>query len=207
VAAQHSQSFAAWYSSVPGLKVLAPYDAEDSRGLLKAAIRDPDPVVFSENEILYGESFPVDDKILDKDFVVPIGKAKVMREGKDLSLIAFGKLVGYNLKAAEILEKDGISCEVLNLRTLKPIDRDAIAKTVKKTHRVIFAEEGWPQSGVGAEMLAIITEEAFDDLDAPPERICGAEVPMPYAANLEAMALPTVDDIVRVARRMCGVKQ
>lgn len=204
VAAQHSQCFAAWYSHVPGLKVIAPYDAEDARGLLKAAIRDPDPVVFLENEILYGESFPVDDKVLDKDFTLPIGKAKTMREGKDLTLLAFGKLVGYNLKAAEILAKEGIDAEVINLRTLKPIDRDAIVESIKKTHRVVFVEEGWPQSGVGAEILAIATEEAFDYLDAPPERITGAEVPMPYAANLEALALPTIDDVVRVSKRVMG---
>ncbi|CAL5225237.1 g8026 [Coccomyxa viridis] len=204
VAAQHSQCFAAWYSHVPGLKVLAPYDAEDARGLLKAAIRDPDPVVFLENEILYGESFPVTDEILDKDFVQPIGKAKVMREGTDVTLLAFGKLVGYNLKVAEELEKEGISCEVINLRTLKPIDRDTIVKSIKKTHRVVSAEEGWPQCGIGAELIAIATEECFDDLDAPPERVTGAEVPMPYAANLEAAALPQIADIIKVVRRAVG---
>jgi pyruvate dehydrogenase E1 component beta subunit len=206
VAAQHSQCFAAWYSHVPGLKVIAPYDAEDSRGLLKASIRDPDPVVFLENEILYGETFQVEDKVLDKDFVLPIGKAKVMREGKDLTLIAFGKLVGYNLKAAEILAEEDIDAEVINLRTLKPIDRDAIVKSVTKTHRVVVVEEGWPQSGVASEIVSIVTEEAFDELDAPPERITGAEVPMPYAANLDALALPTIDDVVRVSRRAMGKK-
>jgi pyruvate dehydrogenase E1 component beta subunit len=206
VAAQHSQCFAAWYSHVPGLKVIAPYDAEDARGLLKAAIRDPDPVVFLENEILYGETFHVDDKVLDKDFTLPIGKAKVMREGKDLTLIAFGKLVGYNLKAAEILAEEGIDAEVLNLRTLKPIDRDAIVKSVTKTHRCVIVEEGWPQSGVASEIMSIVTEEAFDELDAPPERITGAEVPMPYAANLEALALPTIDDVVRVSKRVMNRK-
>lgn len=204
VAAQHSQCFAAWYSHVPGLKVIAPYDAEDARGLLKASIRDPDPVVFLENEILYGESFKVDESVLDKDFTLPIGKAKVMREGKDITLVAFGKLVGYNLKAAEILAKDGIDCEVINLRTLKPIDRDCIIRSVKKTHRLLVVEEGWPQSGVASEIMAIATEEAFDDLDAPPARITGAEVPMPYAANLEALALPTIDDVIRVAKRTMG---
>eukprot|EP00208_Stichococcus_sp_RCC1054_P001743 CAMPEP_0206135594 /NCGR_PEP_ID=MMETSP1473-20131121/859_1 /ASSEMBLY_ACC=CAM_ASM_001109 /TAXON_ID=1461547 /ORGANISM="Stichococcus sp, Strain RCC1054" /LENGTH=317 /DNA_ID=CAMNT_0053527551 /DNA_START=200 /DNA_END=1153 /DNA_ORIENTATION=+ len=204
VAAQHSQCFAAWYSHVPGLKVIAPYDAEDARGLLKASIRDPDPVVFLENEILYGESFKVDDKVMDKDFTLPIGKAKVMREGKDITLVAFGKLVGYNLKAAEILAEDDIDCEVINLRTLKPIDRDTIVNSVKKTHRLLVVEEGWPQSGVASEIMAIATEEAFDYLDAAPERITGAEVPMPYAANLEALALPTIDDVVRVAKRTMG---
>ncbi|KAL3154568.1 hypothetical protein ABBQ32_014025 [Trebouxia sp. C0010 RCD-2024] len=202
VAAQHSQDYAAWYSHVPGLKVLAPYDAEDARGLLKAAIRDPDPVVFLENEILYGEAFPVDDKILDKDFVVPIGKVKVQREGTDVTLVGYGKMVGYNLEAAEQLEKEGISCEVLNLRSLKPLDRDTIVKSVRKTHRVVTVEEGWPQCGIGSEITATVNEECFDDLDAAPERITGAEVPMPYAQNLEAAALPQIPDIVRVVKRM-----
>ncbi|KAK9823387.1 hypothetical protein WJX72_002421 [[Myrmecia] bisecta] len=206
VAAQHSQCFAAWYSHVPGLKVIAPYDAEDSRGLLKAAIRDPDPVVFLENEILYGESFPVDSKVLDKDFTLPIGKAKVQREGKDITLVGFGKMVGYNLKAAEELAKAGISAEVINLRTLKPLDRDTIVKSVQKTHRLVTVEEGWPQSGVGAEIVAVVNEECFDDLDAPPERVTGAEVPMPYAANLEAAALPQIADVVRVVKRVMGKK-
>ncbi|KAL4458208.1 hypothetical protein ABPG75_013073 [Micractinium tetrahymenae] len=202
VAAQHSQCFAAWYASVPGLKVVAPYDAEDSRGLLKAAIRDPDPVVVLENEILYGESFPIDEAALDKDFTVPIGKAKVMRSGSDVTLVAFGKMVGYCLKAAELLEQEGVSAEVLNLRSLKPIDRDAIAASVRKTHRVVSVEEGWPQHGVGSEIMAIAIEECFDDLDAPPERVTGAEVPMPYAQNLEAAALPQVDHVVATVKRM-----
>lgn len=202
VAAQHSQDYAAWYSHVPGLKVLAPYDAEDARGLLKAAIRDPDPVVFLENEILYGEAFPVDDKILDKDFVLPIGKVKVQREGTDVTLVGYGKMVGYNLEAAEQLEKEGISCEVLNLRSLKPLDRDTIVKSVRKTHRVVTVEEGWPQCGIGSEITATVNEECFDDLDAAPERITGAEVPMPYAQNLEAAALPQIPDIVRVVKRV-----
>ncbi|GAB4820399.1 hypothetical protein N2152v2_007445 [Parachlorella kessleri] len=204
VAAQHSQCFAAWYSQVPGLKVVAPYDSEDARGLLKSSIRDNDPVVFLENELLYGEHFPIDEKALDKDFVVPIGKSKVMREGKDITLVAFGKLVGYNLQAAEMLEKDGISCEVLNLRTLKPIDREGLAASISKTHRVLSVEEGWPQHGVGAEIMALATELCFDDLDAPPERLCGVEVPMPYAANLEGLALPQVDDVVKAVKRMLG---
>lgn len=202
VAAQHSQDYAAWYSHVPGLKVLAPYDAEDARGLLKAAIRDPDPVVFLENEILYGEAFPVDDKILDKDFTVPIGKVKVQKEGTDVTLVGYGKMVGYNLDAAEELQKEGISCEVLNLRSLKPLDRDTIVKSVRKTHRVVTVEEGWPQCGIGSEITATVNEECFDDLDAAPERITGAEVPMPYAQNLEAAALPQVPDIIRVVKRM-----
>jgi pyruvate dehydrogenase E1 component beta subunit len=200
VGAQHSQCFAAWYSSVPGLKVVAPYDSEDARGLMKAAIRDPDPVIVLENEILYGESFPVTDEVTSKDFVTPIGKAKVMKEGKDVTLVSFGKMVGYCLQAAENLEKEGISCEVLNLRSLRPLDRDAIANSVRKTHRMISVEEGWPQSGIGAEIISVATEDCFDDLDAPPERITGVDVPMPYAHNLEAAALPTVDDIIATTK-------
>lgn len=202
VGAQHSQCFAAWYSSVPGLKVVAPYDSEDARGLMKAAIRDPDPVVVLENEILYGESFPVTDEIVSKDFVLPIGKAKVMRDGTDVTLVSFGKMVGYCLQAAAALEKDGISCEVVNLRSLKPIDRETIAKSVKKTHRMITVEEGWPQSGIGAEIITITTEECFDYLDAPPERITGVDVPMPYSGVLETAALPSVNDIVVTAQNL-----
>lgn len=202
VAAQHSQDFTAWYASVPGLKVLVPYDAEDSRGLLKAAIRDPDPVVFLENEILYNETFSVTEKVLDKDFVLPIGQAKVMREGTDVTLVGAGKMVGYCLKAAEELSAQGISAEVINLRSVKPLDRATIAKSVSKTHRVVCVEEGWPQHGLGSEITTIAVEDCFDDLDAPPERVTGAEVPMPYAANLEAAALPRVDDVVSVVRRM-----
>lgn len=202
VAAQHSQCFAAWYSQVPGLKVVAPYDSEDARGLLKSAIRDDDPVIFLENELLYGESFAVEDQVLDKDFLVPIGRSKVMREGTDITLVGFGKMVGYNLRAADVLEREGISCEVLNLRTLKPIDREGLAASVRKTHRVLSVEEGWPQSGVGSEIMSLAVELCFDDLDAPPERVTGVEICMPYAANLEAAALPTVDDIVASVKRM-----
>jgi pyruvate dehydrogenase E1 component beta subunit len=204
VGAQHSQCFAAWFSSVPGLKVLAPYDAEDSRGLLKAAIRDPDPVVFLENEILYGESFPISEEAVSADFTLPIGKAKIQRQGQDITLVGFGKMVGYCLKAAEMLEKDGISCEVVNLRTIKPLDRDTLAASIRKTHRVLSVEEGWPQNGVGAEILSVAIEDCFDDLDAPPERITGVDVPMPYAQQLETAALPHVDDVVRVVKRMLG---
>jgi pyruvate dehydrogenase E1 component beta subunit len=171
---------------------------------MKAAIRDPDPIVFLENEILYGESFPIDEQALDKDFTVPIGKAKIMREGADVTLVGFGKMVAYSLKAAEILEKEGISCEVVNLRSLKPLDRETIAASVRKTHRVVSIEEGWPQHGVGAEIISIAVEDCFDDLDAPPERITGVEVPMPYAGELEAAALPQIDDVVRVVKRMVG---
>ena len=204
VAAQHSQCFAAWYSSVPGLKVVAPYDSEDARGLLKSAIRDPDPVVVLENEMLYGETFPVDEAALDKDFLVPIGKAKVMREGADITLVGFGKMVGYCLKAAAMLEKEGVSCEVINLRSLKPLDRHAIAASVRKTHRMLSVEEGWPQSGVGSEIMSVTIEDCFDELDAPPERITGVEIPMPYSSQLEAASLPQIDDVVRVVKRMVG---
>lgn len=179
VAAQHSQCFAAWYSSVPGLKVVSIYDSEDARGLLKASIRDDNPVVFLENELLYGTPFPVDEKILDKDFVLPLGKAKIMREGKDVSIVSFSRMVGVSLEAAKLLEKEGISAEVINLRTIRPLDRNAIIETVKKTNRLVCVEEGWPQSGVSAEIAALVMEsEAFDHLDAPVERVTGADIPM-----------------------------
>ena len=201
VGAQHSQCFAAWYMSIPGLKVLAPYDAEDARGLLKVAIRDPDPVVFLENELLYGETFQLPKEALDEDFTIEIGKAKIMREGSDVTLIAFSKMVGYCLKAAEELEKDGIKAEVVNLRSLRPFDREAVARSAKKTGRVVIVEEGWPQCGVGSEIAACVNEDAFDYLDAPVERVTGVDIPMPYAANLEAMALPKPADIVSVVKR------
>lgn len=202
VGAQHSQCFAAWYGSVPGLKVLAPYDSEDARGLLKAAIRDDDPVVFLENEILYGEAFPVDEKVLDKDFVSPIGKAKVMREGTDVTLVSFSRPVGFCLAAAEELAKEGISAEVINLRSIRPLDRDTIAASIRKTHRLVAVEEGWPQCGVTSEILTLAVEECFDDLDAPPARVTGAEIPTPYAEALEKASFPKVDDIVRVTKRL-----
>jgi pyruvate dehydrogenase E1 component beta subunit len=203
VGAQHSQCFAAWYMSIPGLKVLAPYDAEDARGLLKAAIRDPDPVVFLENELLYGQEFTLPQEALDEDFVLPIGKAIVMKPGADVTLVAFSKMVGYCLEAAEKLRAEGIDAEVINLRSLRPLDRNALASSVRKTNRLVVVEEGWPQCGVGAEVAAVVNEDAFDHLDAPVERITGVDIPMPYAENLEKMALPTVDDIVRVAKRVC----
>ncbi|CAL6386680.1 unnamed protein product [Bathycoccus prasinos] len=201
VGAQHSQCFAAWYMSIPGLKVLAPYDAEDARGLMKAAIRDPDPVVFLENELLYGESFQLPKEALDEDFTIEIGKAKIMREGSDVTFVAFSKMVGYCLKAAEELEEDGVNAEVINLRSLRPFDREAVARSAKKTGRVVIVEEGWPQCGVGSEIAACVNEDAFDYLDAPVERVTGVDIPMPYAANLEAMALPKPADIVSVAKR------
>ncbi|CAI9093125.1 OLC1v1028545C1 [Oldenlandia corymbosa var. corymbosa] len=203
VGAQHSQCYAAWYGSVPGLKVLAPYNSEDARGLLKAAIRDDDPVVFLENELLYGEAFPVSDEVLDSSFSLPIGKAKIEKEGKDVTITAFSKMVGYALKAAEILKKDEIDAEVINLRSIRPLDRSTIVDSVVKTNRLVTVEEGFPQHGVGAEICAVVTEEIFNYLDAPVERICGADVPMPYAANLERLALPQIEDVVRAAKRAC----
>ncbi|XVE66132.1 hypothetical protein DITRI_Ditri08aG0055900 [Diplodiscus trichospermus] len=203
VGAQHSQCYAAWYASCPGLKVLSPYNSEDARGLLKSAIRDPDPVVFLENELLYGESFPVSDEVLDSSFCLPIGKAKIEREGKDVTITAFSKMVGYALKAAEILEKDGIDAEVINLRSIRPLDRTTINASVRKTNRLITVEEAFPQHGVGAEICASVVEESFAYLDAPVQRIAGADVPMPYATNLERMAVPQVEDIVRAAKRAC----
>lgn len=203
VGAQHSQCYSAWYASCPGLKVLTPYSSEDARGLLKAAIRDPDPVVFLENELLYGESFPVSANVLDSNFCLPIGKAKIEREGKHVTITSFSKMVGYALQAAEILSRDGISAEVINLRSIRPLDRDTITASVKKTNRLVTVEEGFPQHGVGAEICAIVVEECFEYLDAPVERIAGADVPMPYAANLERLAVPQVEDIVRAAKRAC----
>ncbi|CAK9225980.1 unnamed protein product [Sphagnum troendelagicum] len=203
VAAQHSQCFAAWYGQVPGLKVVVPYNAEDARGLLKAAIRDPDPVVFLENELMYGESFPVSPDVLDSSFTLPIGQAKIEREGKDITITAFSKMVGYALKAADELAKEGISMEVINLRSIRPLDRETINASVRKTSRLLTLEEGWPQHGVGAEICASVVEESFYYLDAPVERICGADIPMPYAANLERLALPQIEDIIEAARRAC----
>nr|XP_051202966.1 pyruvate dehydrogenase E1 component subunit beta-1, mitochondrial isoform X1 [Lolium perenne] len=203
VGAQHSQCYAAWYAHVPGLKVLTPYSAEDARGLLKAAIRDPDPVVFLENELLYGESFPISAEVLDSSFTVPIGKAKIEREGKDITITAFSKMVGYALQAAEILSKEGISAEVINLRSIRPLDRAAINASVRKTNRLVTVEEGFPQHGVGAEICMSVVEDSFEYLDAPVERIAGADVPTPYAANLERLAFPQVEDIVRAAKRAC----
>jgi pyruvate dehydrogenase E1 component beta subunit len=202
VAAQHSQCFAAWYSSVPGLKVVAPWSSEDSKGLMKAAIRDQNPVVVLENELLYGTPFPMSDEAQSPDFVIPIGKAKVERAGTDVSIITFSKMVGFSLEVASNLEKEGISVEVINLRTIRPLDRDAIIETVKKTNRVVTVEEGWPQCGVGSEIIATIMEsEAFDYLDAPVERVTGADIPMPYSIPLEKLALPQLEDITTAVKR------
>lgn len=209
VAAQHSQCFASWYSSVPGLKVVAPWNVEDLRGLLKASIRDDDPVVFLENEMMYGVSFDVDDRVLDKDFVLPLNQAKVEREGTDVTITAFSKMVGFSLQAADILQKEhGISAEVVNLRVLRPLDRNAILKSVKKTNRIVSVEEGWPQCGIGAEIAASIMEtDAFDYLDAPLERITGADIPMPYSVSIERLAVPQVENIVRGALKACYRKK
>ncbi len=200
VAAQHSQCFASWYAHIPGLKVISPYSAADAKGLIKAAIRDPNPVICLENEILYGQTFDVPD---DKDFIVPIGKALVMREGKDVTITAFSIMVGKALQAAEQLAAEGIEAEVINLRTLRPLDTDTIVESVKKTNRLVSAEEGWPVAGMGSEIAALMMEHAFDYLDAPMARVCAKDVPLPYAANLEKLALPQVADIVEAAKKVC----
>jgi len=206
VGAQHSQCFAAWYSSVPGLKVISPWNAEDCLGLLRAAIRDENPVVFLENELVYGEAFPIDDACLKPEWTLPIGKSKIEREGTNITLCTHSRSVGFCLQAAKELEAAGVSAEVLNLRTLRPLDRESIVKSVMKTGRLLAVEEGWYQSGVAAEIIASVSEsEAFDYLDAPMERICGADVPMPYAQHLEVACVPSIADIVRVAKRVCGV--
>ncbi len=197
VAAQHSQCFAAWYSQVPGLKVVAPWSGADAKGLLKAAIRDPNPVVFMENEMMYGQSFDVPAA---DDFVIPIGKAKVERAGNDVTITAFSRMVGVALEAADLLAADGIDAEVINLRTLRPLDTDTIVTSVQKTNRLVSVEEGWPQSGIGAEIAAKMMELAFDDLDAPVVRVHGEDVPMPYAANLEALTLPDAAKIAAAAK-------
>ncbi len=200
VAAQHSQDFSSWYSHVPGLTVIAPYNAADAKGLLKSAIRYPNPVVFLENEILYGHSFPVPK--LD-DFLVPIGKAKVVRSGHEVTIVSWSMGMTYALKAAEELAKDGIAAEVIDLRTLRPMDTDTIVQSVMKTGRCVVVEEGWPQSGVAAEVSVRIMERAFDYLDAPVARVSGKDVPMPYAANLEKLALPSVAEVVEAVKAVC----
>jgi pyruvate dehydrogenase E1 component beta subunit len=197
VAAQHSQDYTAWYSHIPGLKVIAPYTAADAKGLLKAAIRDPNPVVFLENEILYGKSFPV-PKL--EDWVLPIGKARIARTGKDVTLISWSIGMNYALAAADELAKEGIEAEVIDLRTIRPMDVETILASVKKTNRVVTVEEGFPQNGVGADIAARIMEQAFDYLDAPVMRVTGKDVPMPYAANLEKLALPSVPEVVEAAK-------
>ncbi len=200
VAAQHSQEYSSWYAHCPGLKVIAPYSAADAKGLLKAAIRDPNPIVFLENEILYGQSFDV--PVMD-DFVLPIGKARIARAGNDVTLIAFSLMVDRALQAAEALAEEGIDAEVIDLRTLRPLDVETIVSSVKKTNRLVTIEEGWPRFGLGSEMSAIMMEHAFDYLDAPVVRVTGEDVPMPYAANLEQLALPQVADVVKASKDVC----
>jgi len=197
VGAQHSQDYSAWYAQVPGLKVIAPYDAADAKGLLKAAIRDPNPVVFLEHEMLYGTEFDVPDV---EDYIVPIGKAKVRREGKDVTITCHARMVGFALQAAEKLAEEGIEAEVIDLRTLRPLDHETIVESVKKTSRLVSAEEGWGPMGVGAEVVARVIEHAFDYLDAPPLRVHQEDVPLPYAANLEALSLPGVDKIIKAVK-------
>ena len=201
VAAQHSQCYASWYAHVPGLRVVAPWSAADAKGLLRAAIRDPNPVIFLENEILYGQSFDVPD---DPDFVLPIGKAKIERPGKDVTIVAFSIMVGKALQAAEELAKEGIDAEVINLRSLRPFDTETIVASVKKTNRLVSCEEGWPFAGIGSELSALMMEHAFDYLDAPVKRVAGLDVPLPYAANLEKLALPQSSHIVEAARAVCN---
>jgi pyruvate dehydrogenase E1 component beta subunit len=201
VGAQHSHDYSSWYANVPGLKVIAPYDAADAKGLLKAAIRDPNPVVFLEHELLYGIEFDVPE---GDDHIVPIGKAKVKREGTDVTITAHSRMVGFALKAAEELAELGISAEVVDLRTLRPLDTETIIQSVKKTSRLVTAEEGWGPMGVGAEVIAVVVDQAFDWLDAPPARVHQKDTPLPYAANLEAMSLPNVADIVAACRAVCN---
>ena len=200
VGAQHSQEYSTWYAHCPGLKVVAPYSAADAKGLLKAAIRDPNPVVFLENEVLYGQSFDV-PKI--DDFVLPIGRARILRDGGHVTITAFSLMVDRALKAAAKLAEEGIEAEVIDLRTIRPLDVETIVASVKKTNRIVSVEEGWPQSGMGAEIAAVMMEQAFDWLDAPVVRVHGKDVPMPYAANLEHLALPQVDDVVAAAKAVC----
>lgn len=200
VGAQHSHCYASWYAHCPGLKVIAPWSSEDAKGLLKSAIRDPNPIIFLENEVLYGQSFDCPE---DENFLIPIGKAKIEKVGSDVTIVAFSIMVGKSLEAAEILKDIGIDAEVINLRTLRPLDTETILNSVKKTNRVVTCEEGFPFSGIGAEISAVINENVFDWLDAPVTRVAGKDVPMPYAANLEKLALPQVDDIVNACKKVC----
>ena len=201
VAAQHSQCFASWYSHVPGLKVVSPWSSEDAKGLLKSAIRDPNPIVFLENEVMYGQSFECP---ISNEFTLPIGKAKVEKNGSDVTIVAFSIMVGKALEAANELEKNGINAEVINLRTLRPLDLETIINSVKKTNRLITCEEGFGYSGIGAEISSLIQENAFDWLDAPVLRVHGKDVPMPYAENLEKLALPQTNDIINKAKQICS---
>jgi pyruvate dehydrogenase E1 component beta subunit len=200
VGAQHSQCYASWYAHCPGLKVVAPYFASDAKGLLKAAIRDPNPVIFLEHELVYGQTHDVPD---DPDWIVPIGKARIVKPGKDVTIIAFSRMVQFAIEAAAKLADEGIDAEVIDLRTIRPLDIETIVTSIKKTNRVVSCEEGWHFAGIGAEIAAITMEQAFDYLDAPVKRVHGADVPLPYAANLEKLALPQVADIVSAAKEVC----
>jgi pyruvate dehydrogenase E1 component beta subunit len=199
VAAQHSQCYASWYAHCPGLKVVSPWSAADAKGLLKSAIRDPNPVIFLENEVMYGQSFPVPT---DPEWVVPIGKAKIVRPGDAATVVAFSRMVGVALAAADELAKQGIDAEVIDLRTIRPLDVDTIVESVKRTNRLVSVEEGWPFAGIGSELSALMMEQAFDWLDAPVVRVHGADVPMPYAANLEKLALPQVENVIAAVKRV-----
>ncbi len=200
VGAQHSQCYASWYAHIPGLKVVSPWSAADAKGLMKAAIRDPNPVIFLENELMYGQSFDVPT---DPDYVIPLGRAKIEREGSDVTIVAFSIMVGKALEAAEKLAEQGIDAEVINLRTIRPLDRFTILESVKKTNRIVSCEEGFPFSGIGAEIAALIGEHAFDYLDAPLKRVHAADVPLPYAAGLEKLALPQTEQIIHAAKEVC----
>jgi pyruvate dehydrogenase E1 component beta subunit len=200
VGAQHSQDYSAWYASVPGVKVIAPYSAADAKGLLKAAIRDPNPVIFLENEIVYGRSFPV-PKI--DDFVLPIGKARIVRQGKDATIVTYSISVGTSEEAAQRLAEEGIDVEIVDLRTLRPLDMDTVLASVKKTNRIVTVEQAWPVCSIGSEIAARVALDAFDYLDAPPTKVTGKDVPMPYAANLEKLALPTVEDVIAAVKAVC----
>ncbi len=200
VGAQHSQDYAPWYANVPGLKVVAPYSAADAKGLLKSAIRDPNPVIFLENEILYGQTFEVPDV---EDWIVPIGKAKIVRRGADVTLVAWSHAMTYAIEATEQLTADGIDVELIDLRTIRPMDLATILESVRKTGRIVIVEEGWPQCGVSAEIAARVTQQAFDFLDAPPATVAGKDVPMPYAANLEKLALPNGVEVIEAVKAVC----
>jgi pyruvate dehydrogenase E1 component beta subunit len=200
VAAQHSQDYSAWYSHIPGLKVIAPSTAADAKGLLKAAIRDPNPVIFLENEIVYGRSFPV-PKI--DDYVLPIGKARIVRPGKDVTLVSYSISVGTCEEAAEKLAAEGIDAEIIDLRTLRPLDIETVVASVKKTNRIVTVEQAWPVCSIGSEVCSRVALDAFDYLDAPPTKVNGKDVPMPYAANLEKLALPTVEDVIQAVKSVC----
>ena len=200
VGAQHSQDYAAWYGHVPGLKVVAPWDAGSAKALLKSAIRDPNPVVFLEHELLYGLEFDVPDL---EDYTLPIGKAAVILEGTDVTLVGYSRMVGFAMEAADALAEQGISAEVIDLRSIRPLDMETVIESVKKTNRLVTAEEGWKHMGVGGEIAAGVTEHAFDYLDAPPLRVTQKDVPLPYAGNLEALSLPNTDDIIAAAKAVC----